>query len=361
MNLSDTSITRLFAEIEQPLDSSTISTGLLWYYFTRYRLQPIPQYRAEVMKQWESLIGRATDNRYIVPSLLITPQLQTEGWISDEQKRVIQACEAQLLSGTSDWLAEPVWENLYRVAEVGYYFAHHNTQNQLTTWIDTFTAGIITKQPFERYVRAERGFLLGVEGLAGILLMLVSVARISQNHSLREILRAGVYYLLTFRQEVDFSAQRYAVFPRLAHLPQQSSPWSNCLGWSGSDLMQSLVLYRAANLLHDPSLRKVADLVGLNTLLRKEEKDAAVDSINFYQGTAGIAQCYWSLYQASGQKAYRQGYKYWMERTLQQLATEAELLYEDYDLLHGKVGIALTLLTCQHAAELGWEKVVLLN
>ena len=293
-------------------------------------------------------------------ALLVVEELFARGRITPELARKVDAYEAHLVASAQDWLSQPEWECLYRAVEVGYYLAHRNS-DYFTHWVTSLVATSTPTGFFSKYAQSEPVFLLGIEGLTGILLMLEAMARLTQESVLCEILQDGLHYLLSFRREVDFSAHQYAVFPRLANVADQTSPWTSFLGWSGSDLMQALLFYRSAALLSDTAWRKTADLVGLNTLLRKETTEAAVNSVNFYQGTAGIAQCYQALYQVSRQEAYRQGYEYWIARTVQQLSDDdVASSYEDHDLWHGGVGIALTLLSYHHAKDWGWEKVTLL-
>ena len=332
----------------------------MWYYFTQHQVQPAHQYVPQILQQWQAVIERAIAGKHATSALLITGTLQTHGWITPELASKVEAYDTQLLSDALDWLADPSWENLYRSAEVGYYLAHRSKEDPLTEWIDTFIAQAEPNCYFDSYVQQEPVFLLGVEGFTGVLLMLETVARSRQQDALYQILRNGVSHLLSFRHEVDFSARQYAVFPRLANVAHQTSLWSGLLGWSGSDLTQALLLYRVAALLEDASLRKTADLIGLNTLLRQKQPETITDSTNFYHGTAGIAQCYRALYEASGQEAYQQGYAYWIEQTTQHLSAEDEPSYEVHDLLHGWVGIALVLLSYQHSESLDWERVVLL-
>ncbi len=361
MNTSvDHLLSVISSQIEGSSEPSIASSGLLWYHFTRYQAQPNPEYVSQILQQWQAILERTVTEKRATSALIITETLQTQGWVTSELASKVQAYDAQLLNDTLDWLADPLWENLYRSAEVGYYLAHQSKKDSLIKWIDMFIVQANPDHYFDSYVQRDPVFLLGVEGLTGVLLMLETVARSSQQDALYQILRNGVSHLLSFRQEVDFSARQYAVFPRLANVAHQTSLWSGLLGWSGSDLTQALLLYRIAALLEDTSLRKTADLIGLNTLLRQKQPETTTDSANFHHGAAGIAQCYRALYEASGLEAYQQGYAYWIEQIKQHLSAEDKPSYEAHDLLHGLVGIALVLLSYQHSESLDWERVVLL-
>ena len=353
--LLDKAITTLCSAIENEAHPSTVSPGLLWYNYVQYQITGELEYEQRTLHQVEAIVDLLLVQGYAPSVLLATKELD----VTSELASKVELYKDHLLECTQDWLDTPNWDGLYRATEVGYYLAYQDVSSaKLNQWLTRYVSRSADSF-FQQHIQAEPVFLLGVEGLTGILLMLEAVAHLTQELVLKEILQNGVYELLVFRQEVDFSAQQYAVFSRLANVAEQKSSWSNLLGWSGSDLMQALLFYRAADLLQDASLRKTADLIGLNTLLRKDQAGAIVDSPNFYHGTAGIAQCYQALYRASQQSAYQQGYNYWINETTQRLPIENNLILENHDLLNGGVGVALALLSCKYPTASKWEMVLL--
>ena len=357
----DDLLTGLVRSIEASAALPVFTPGLLCYYAIQHQVTQQPAFARLAVQQLSGILEQDTLEKHDVPTLTVIEYLRRAGQVSSEVSYQIDENKKYLLKCTAEWLDETKWEYLYHALEVGYYLAHGSVSQHvyLEQWIKLVAAKATSGRFFSQYAQIEPVFLLGVEGLTGILLMLEAVAQISENPTIHKLLGKGTSYLLTYRQEVDFSAHRYAVFPRLANIDQQNSPWFNMLAWSGSDLTQALLFYRVATLLQDTALRKAADLIGLNTLLRKEATETTADSANFYQGTAGIAQCYRVLHQASGLEAYQQGYKYWIDRTIQCLTSESLPTEETGGLLHGSVGIILTLLTYKHSEISSWGRVVL--
>ena len=341
--------------------SATRSVGLLVYYYVQYQLTRDTRYALATASQLDAVLAQDSVEKHDLRMLLLIDDTRLLPQRSLMLAPRIEEFERQLLSKVSHWASPPEWECLYRAVEVGYYLAYRHPSGALfKQWVALFTKHWSLATGFDRYARSEPVFLLGVEGLTGILLMLEAIARLTQTPVFREMIRYGVHYLLSFRQEVDFANHRYAVFPRLANVANQTAPWTSALGWSGSDLMQALLLYRAATLLQGTHLRKAADLIGLNTLLRREPKQTAMDGPNLYWGTAGIAQCYQALSRVSHRVAYQRGYAYWIDQTAQRLSNQP-IAPEEYDLLHGKMGATLVLSLNQHPLNLAWSRGLLLT
>ncbi|WP_210114416.1 lanthionine synthetase LanC family protein [Hymenobacter elongatus] len=205
---------------------------------------------------------------------------------------------------------------------------------------------------------------LGLEnGVAGELLLLIKLQQAGENHeSLKEIVRQGIRYLLNTKREVDFSTGRYAVFPDDVSLANQEATFSNELSWRNSDLGHSLLLYEAHRLLADEELKKIAELVGLNTLLRTDFRATAIHSSSFSQGASGVAHLYRRLYQASGHESYQKGYTFWLNQTrswlTQELATDLETLRGEKD-YQDLVRVSLVLLSAITPQELQWDEILL--
>ena len=107
----------------------------------------------------------------------------------------------------------------------------------------------------------------------------------------------------------------------------------------------------------------MAELVGLNTLLRTTEPTTLVANSLLYRGAAGVAHLYYKLYHASGQHpAYQRGYLFWLDQT--QIWLHHELATGFYqnresELLHGLVGVGLVLLSALAGHPLDWDVAVL--
>lgn len=202
-------------------------------------------------------------------------------------------------------------------------------------------------------------------GLAGELLVLLTLAEAGfQDPKLTHYVRAGLLKLLTLKQEVDFLEQRYAVFPY--QLLLHGASFSAELSWRRGDLGQVLLLYKAATVLQDDELWKMAELVGLNTLLRTSLPATEVRSAHLGCGASGVAYLYRYLYQLSGQPAYLTGYEFWLRQTQALLQAEAAAgtyarTYQAHagELLHGLAGVGLVLLSATTTLNIGWEDMLL--
>ncbi len=162
-------------------------------------------------------------------------------------------------------------------------------------------------------------------GLVGELLVLIDIYNTGIKPAIiLDIVRNGITALLHTKREADFLAGRYSIFPDSVDHRWQAPVYSNNLSWGhGVDLGVSLVLYKAQQLLGDDAeLAKIAELVGLNTLLRTEPKTTGLSSSQFCQGTAGVAYLYHQLFLLSHNPAYQQGYQFWLGQTQNWLGQE---------------------------------------
>jgi len=202
------------------------------------------------------------------------------------------------------------------------------------------------------------------EGLAATLLLLSRLSRLGvPGLDLRASVRQGVQRLLTLRHPVDFAEQHYAVFPYQVHRATGVASFSAELSWRRGDLGQAVLLYEAQDLLQDAELANIAELVGLNTLLRTTIPATQVTSSLLGQGAAGVAYLYHKLFYASGQRpAYRQGYQFWLAQTQHWLGEELAAGFYEHrqgDLLDGLAGVGLVLLSALSGSRLRWDAVVL--
>ncbi|MCB2409830.1 lanthionine synthetase LanC family protein [Hymenobacter lucidus] len=203
------------------------------------------------------------------------------------------------------------------------------------------------------------------DGLAGELLLLIRLAETGaapQLDDIREQVHQGIVYILSAKREVDFSERKYAIFPDYIANDQDEATFSNELSWRHGDLGQALLLYTSHKLLQDPELLRLAELVGLNTLLRTDVRSTAVTNSRFSSGAAGVAHLYRTLYQLSGHDAYRKGYAFWLTQTRNWLTTELNTdfyRHHEGDLLHGLVGVGLVLLSAISEQELPWDRALL--
>lgn len=201
------------------------------------------------------------------------------------------------------------------------------------------------------------------DGVAATLLLLSRLSGSVPGLDLRPSVRQGVQRLLALRHPVDFAEQRYAVFPYQVHRATGAASFSAELSWRRGDLGPAVLLYEAQDLLQDAELAHMAELVGLNTLLRTTGPATQVASSLLGPGAAGVAHLYHKLFHASGQQpAYRQGYLFWLGQTQhwlhQELATGLHAQRQG-NLLDGLAGVGLVLLSALSGSRLHWDAVVL--
>ncbi len=194
-------------------------------------------------------------------------------------------------------------------------------------------------------------------GLATELLLLIKIYQSGiRDERIKEDVRQGILYLLSFKREVDFSSHRYTVFPDQVDVRHHEAIFINQLRWDCGDMGAALLLYKAHELLDAAELKKIAELTALNTLLIRGE-NAAPGGPAFYRGATGVAYLYHLLYRSDPNEAFRKGHAFWLEQTCRALsAAVAADSYLNTDLdrpdVLVKVGIVLALALA--GQDFGW-------
>lgn len=271
---------------------------------------------------------------------------------------------------TTTWIGNKTFTGWYSAAIAGNYFSQRvdwvqakaYLQHLVSLWnkVERLRSA---NAPFSQSLIFNDSTSLGFEGFAGFLLMIIAIAKVVNEEVLNRIIREGIRFVLSFKREVDFLQHSYSVFPSAITAQQKPIVYPDRLSLSSGDLPQALLLYQAHSFFQDTHLKKVADLAGLNTLLRKGREHLLVDNEALYGGSTGVAQTYHALFRLSGHRAYHEGYKFWMQQTL---LTINRRLYDDtyrgheYNVLHGLTGIYLALLTEDSKIERDWQKILLL-
>ena len=264
-----------------------------------------------------------------------------------------------LINQTASWVAAGTLTGWYNAAIVGRYFLlkkeHEHLKSLVSAWgeMGKSSGALLPTHPLRTY---NEHTLLGFEGVSGLLLLLIDIEEAVREEALREMIREGIRYLLSYQNEVDFSARRYAAFSQKA-IPDNALAIEQ-LGWGGSDLPQAVLLYRAHALFQEEQLKGAANLVGLNTLLRKGKAHLLTQDESVFGGAAGVAQTYDTLYRLSGHQAYQAGYQHWLKEMLISLDTQFYDKYADkeHNLYDGLLGIYLTLLSHQNPKNSAWKK-----
>jgi hypothetical protein len=186
-------------------------------------------------------------------------------------------------------------------------------------------------------------------GLTGELLLLMDVHNAGIGAPLlRDVVRYGIALLLSTKREVNFLAGHYSAFPSAVEQSGKRLMFTNQLSWQHGDLGASLALYQAQVLLDDAELGRIAELVGLNTLLRTEERTTGLVDSRFCQGTAGVACLYHRLYRLTGNQAYQVGHQFWLTQTEQYLTRELATGFYDHASLREALAVGMVLLGLGH-------------
>jgi lantibiotic biosynthesis protein len=201
-------------------------------------------------------------------------------------------------------------------------------------------------------------------GLSGILLILINVYPHSVHQALIEkTVRDGIRFIVKHKMDIDYAAGQYNFFPFIIKQPVEELTAPPRLAWCYGDLNEVLLFYRAGNLLNEQQYLQLGDLIGLSSLMRKEETSTMVTDAHFCHGSSGLAQFYKALYKERGLKQYLEGYEYWIEQTILLLDKDLEKeLYagKEHDYLEGLLGVAFTLLSYISKKELRWSASLLL-
>lgn len=359
------------AQLEKQLSPSQRDlVGRLLYVYTHHEIYTNTEGQQQTIAALTDLAtyiiaDRMTDTR-VLRGLLLSGAVKDEK-ISSACSKELSVLNEYLLDLATAHIAECSLSGWYIAAVIGNYFLQKRESAYLRqiveAWRDAEEQRIVSGQLLSY---AERN-PLGFEGISGLLILMIKIEKQVHEPALEKIIREGVRFVLSFRSEVDFSNQRYAVFPQAISSERRPVEEPRSLAWGGSDFAESLLFYRAYDLFGDKQLQRTANLIGLNTLLRKEQAHLLTQNATIYGGTAGVALTYLSLYHLSGHKPYREGYKHWIRETISMLSADEaggyspEYLGPTYDLYNGLLGTYLVLLSHQAKKKVQWPNVLLLD
>ena len=356
-------------QLEKQLSQSQDLSGQLLYFYTQYQINDDTHHREEAEATLVELSAQIVAEKN--PDLRTLRGLLLSGVCQDTA--VASACwheltilDEYLADQALDWIAKGTLAGWYAAAVAGYHFILQKMPVRLHALVSTWrsTAEMLaSRRGISPLLPYEEQTPLGFEGISGLLLLLIRIEQASHEDMLEKIIREGIRFVLSFRNEVDFSRQQYAVFPQAIASGNGLSEEPRCLAWGGSDLAQALLFYRAYGLFQDVELKRIADLVGLNTLLRKERSHLLTPDETVYGGAAGVAQTYAALYHLSGHQAYHKGYQQWLREILTSLDTPLSDAYpgNEYGLYDGLLGIYLVLLSYRMVPPATWPRVLLLE
>jgi hypothetical protein len=329
----------------------------------------IDQFLAVALDKQETLLD-SNNLRALIMLASVQERYMTEGFVADKLRKL----DVFLFERSFGLSERYLVENLYNVLQVCNYLLErsvdpeakgflnhilarlfHNTSSPSSFWDQVITTHRDTSRPI-RF-----GFH---EGLCGLLMMLIQLSdHQPYAEKIKKVIKGGTMFLLSHKTQVDFSSGKYSIFPESVSAAEHNPVFNNKLNWSSSDLNEAVLLYNLNSIFHDPVLLNKANLIGLNTLLRKDEKTTAVSSAKIFDGAAGIALTYYSLFLLSGHASYKFGYQHWMAQTATFLESELKdgLYKKQSSFTHGLTGIFYSLIALEKKTDVFWSKGLLLS
>ncbi|AEI48870.1 lanthionine synthetase C family protein [Runella slithyformis] len=202
-------------------------------------------------------------------------------------------------------------------------------------------------------------------GQTAFMLVLMQAAKKGvQTELATSVVWRGVNFVVKHHKSADMDTH-FSLFPLTLNADTEEGKFSNRLALCYGDLNILLLMYRAADFLQRPDLRRQADLCGVSTVRRQTEKATLVSDSHLCHGASGVAQLYYRLYKLTGHESYYRAYLLWIDKTIALLDQDLEektFKGQEGSLLNGYVGIQLVLLTyIYHQREqLDWAKVFLM-
>lgn len=360
--------------------------GLLFYYYHLYKVTEKSTLRHKV----EGLVEQVFANINSASPGLIGPSLSTggaglgyivdfmhrEGFSVLEGNEELENLDKYLFTAASNLIEEDNTDFLYGAFGVIYYFTERREIPSHThEYLDALIRKICLRIEREEAGCWFKNSLTGIDGkqiinfslphgLCGALLVLVNAyERSAEKELLTKVIRDGIRFILKHKGDIDFSRGEYSFFPFTIAPHADEIFTSNRMAWCCGDISEVLLFYRAANLLKDEGLRLQADLIGIQSMMRRDRQSTQVLTSDFYYGAAGVAQVCSTLYKETGLEVYQDSYKFWIEKTILLLEEELDsgaYAGKEHALLEGLIGISLVLLSYVSDTTLNWSRALLL-
>ncbi|HEU4555519.1 MAG TPA: lanthionine synthetase C family protein [Chitinophaga sp.] len=360
--------------------------GLIFYYYHLYKVTEQPEIKHRTEEMLEQVLANISS---AVPGLAgaalstggagfayTVDFMQRESFLKFEVDNEFEELDKYLFNTAAALIAEDNIDYLHGALGVTHYFAsRENATPLISGYLDELVVKICARAVQEEAGCWFRNSLMKSgkkrtinlslsHGLCGVLLVLINAYEKSSHKALiLETVRAGVRFVLKHKMDVDFSRNEYTFFPFVLTQDAREISAPNRMGWCYGDLNQVLLFYRAGRLLDDDNLRCLADLIGTQSMMRRDRQSTMVTEAHFCHGTAGLAQFCKTLYLESGAEVYREAYEHWIERSVILLDDELNngaYNGREHEFMEGLLGIAFVLLSYVSSIELEWSKAFLL-
>ncbi|MFB6454989.1 lanthionine synthetase LanC family protein [Chitinophaga sp. Hz27] len=303
--------------------------------------------------------------------------LQERKFISFQVKRELAILDKYLLDMAVTQIEEGGIDFLQGGLGILHYFSQRTPEDTVTNYQDILVEKLYQQAEKQHegwwwtnsysYIKTnERQYIdFGLShGQSGILLVLLNLlGRSSKNCMIEEMVTQGIRFIKKHKIDIDAINEDYSFFPLIIKRNTNEFSAPNRLAWCYGDLNQVLVFSRAGKLLHDKPLTELAYLIGLHTLMRKDINSTLIKDAGFCHGSAGVAQSYKNLFEATGNLHFQEGYHYWIGQTIEMLDRDLGAGHyegKEHDLLEGLVGVAFTLMSFVSAQRLDWSAALLL-
>lgn len=133
------------------------------------------------------------------------------------------------------------------------------------------------------------------------------------NETERSFLQDKIKMIVNYRLSINSKRQEEIFFPKSVEGSVLET--NNRLCWAMGDLPIAFLLLKVSIILQNKELEKLSNVIGLFTLMRKQEEQTLITSSEFRLGTSGIALLYQSFYKITHIEKYQKGADYWRKQT----------------------------------------------
>lgn len=144
--------------------------------------------------------------------------------------------------------------------------------------------------------------------------------------------------------DVNWESENRSFFPASIERDNDLVQVSNNLTWADGDLGHVFLLYLTAEFSQNSSYYRLAERIGMYTLLRKDFTSTGIAHADFRRGSAGLVYTYDALWRYSNNSKYQEGASYWHQQTADLFAKDLRdnhYQHTFFGLLDGAIGTAL--------------------